>query len=708
MPDARPFGGHVTETTHAAHHDEAHGEHGSKPGKHAAAHTDHTGHAAMFRRLFWWNLLLAVPVIALSAPVQGWLGYELTFAGSTWVAPVLGTVIYLWGGSAFIRMARPEIQNRRPGMMLLISLAITVAFLSSALTTLGVWKLDFWWELSALVVVMLLGHWQEMKAVGQAHGALAALAQLLPDEAERVVGDATETVPASELVAGDVVVVRPGARVPADGTIVDGSASMDESMITGESAPVRRDKGADVVAGTVATDGSLRVSVTAIGDDTALAGIQRLVAAAQESRSGARVLADRAANALFYIAVGAAIATFVFYAVQGDVYTGTVRAVTVLVIACPHALGLAIPLVVALSTALAAKSGILVKDLLSLERMRLVDAVIFDKTGTLTEGSHVLTEAVGLGDWTEDKVLALAAAAERDSEHPIARAVVAAAEERGLDVKDPDDVETLAGRGVIAKVGGARVAVGGRAILEHLGITAPEEAKKQGDAWAKDGSPVLYVTVDDTVAGLFTTRDPIRAESMRAVQSLQERGVTVALMTGDSEAVANRVGAELGIDRIFAEVLPADKDAAVAKLQDEGHTVAMVGDGVNDAPALARADVGVAIGAGTDVAMEAAGIVLASNDPRAVDSIFRLSRASHKKMIQNLVWATGYNAVAIPAAAGALTWAGITLGPATAAIAMSVSTIVVALNAQLLRRVDLSRVDAHEPSHDHKSERSTS
>ncbi|MDN4471876.1 heavy metal translocating P-type ATPase [Demequina zhanjiangensis] len=669
-------------------HDSGHDAHGDHGGAHAG-HTDHSGHAEMFRRYFWGNLILAVPVIAFSTTVEGWFGYDLPLSG--WIPPILGTVIFAWGGRPFLSMAwRDEIRDRRPGMMTLISLAITVAFGASVATTLGFADLDFWWELATLIVVMLLGHWQEMKAVGQAQGALQALAELLPDDAERVTDSGTEHVSVSDLAEGDTVVVRPGGRVPADGDIASGEASMDESMVTGESAPVRRGEGDRVVAGTVATDGSLRVTVTAIGDDTALAGIQRMVTEAQESRSGTRRLADRAAAWLFYIALAAAVLTFLVHLVMGEPGTGLVRAVSVLVVACPHALGLAIPLVVAISTSVSAKQGILIKDAGALEQMRQIDAVLFDKTGTLTEGTHRLTDTAVVDGWDEARMLALAAAVESDSEHPVGRAVVEAAHEAEAEVPAASDVETLPGRGVRATVDGDRVAVGGPALLEELGVSEPEGLSEAAQGWREGGGAVLYVIVGDEVVGAFTTADPIREESRAAVDALHARGVSVALLTGDSRAVADSVAGELGIDEVFAEVLPEDKDKAVGDLQDKGRRVAMVGDGVNDAPALARADVGVAIGAGTDVAMEAAGLVLASSDPRGVLGAIALSKATYRKMRQNLAWATGYNVIAIPVAAGVLAPIGITMPPAIAAVAMSLSTIIVAANAQLLRRVSLA------------------
>ncbi len=655
---------------------------------HSGHGTDHSGHSEMFRRLFWWNLMLAVPVIATSGMVEGWLGYDLP--GTSWIPPLIGTVIFVYGGRPFLTMAKDELRQRTPGMMMLISLAISVAFLASAASTLGFGELDFWWELAGLIVIMLLGHWQEMKAVGQASGALQALAELLPDDAERVNnGDATEHVRISDLAQGDTVIVRPGGRVPADGTIVSGEASVDESMITGESQSVIKGKGDRVVAGTVATDGSLRIEVTATGEGTALAGIQRMVQEAQDSHSGTRLLADRAAALLFYVALGAAILTFAIHALTGDLSGAVTASVSVLVIACPHALGLAIPLVIAISTSVSAQQGILIKDTAALEAMRTIDTVLFDKTGTLTQGAHELTESVTAEGWDEDRMLAIAAAVEAESEHPIGRAVVTAAKERDVEIPSAEDIETLPGRGVRARVAGKLVAVGGPTLLEEAGATAPKSVENAAAGWRDKGGAVLYVVADGDVVGAFTTTDPVREESKAAVEALHARGIQVALITGDSQAVADAVARTLGIDEVFAQVLPEDKDKAVIALQERGKRVAMVGDGVNDAPALARADVGLAIGAGTDVAMEAAGVVLASSDPRSVLGVITLSRATYRKMRQNLVWATGYNVIAIPLAAGAFSWAGLTMPPAVAAIAMSLSTIVVAANAQLLRRVNL-------------------
>jgi Cu2+-exporting ATPase len=666
-----------------------HGDHGGHGGGHGGhGGHGHGDHAAQFRDRFWLSLALTVPVILYSEMVQEWLRFTPPqFPGSEWVAPVLGTVVFLYGGWPFLQGGVAEARARQPGMMLLISLAITVAFAASAATALGLFDLDFWWELALLIVIMLLGHWLEMRALGQATSALDELAALLPDDAELITDGATRTVPAAELATGDLVLVRPGARVPADGVVVDGTADVDESMITGESRPVTKAAGDRAVAGTVATDSAVRVRVTAVGEQTALAGIRRLVEQAQASHSRAQALADRAAALLFWFATGVGLVTFAAWLALGEPDSAVERTVTVLVIACPHALGLAIPLVISIGTALSARNGILVKDRLALERMRTVDAVLFDKTGTLTRGEPAVTGAVAV-DGDTDELLRLAGGVEADSEHPLARAIVVAARERG-ELAPAGEFRAMAGRGVSARVDGATVAVGGPALLRELDLGAPDELAGQVGGWKARGAAVLYVVRDDKVLGALALEDAIRPESRQAVQGLHRLGKRVVMITGDARQVADAVAAELGVDEVLAEVLPEDKDAAVAGLQRRGLKVAMVGDGVNDAPALARADVGIAIGAGTDVAIETAGVVLASDDPRGVLGVIELSRASYRKMLQNLGWATGYNLLAVPIAAGALAWAGITLAPAVGAVLMSLSTIVVALNAQLLRRLDL-------------------
>ncbi len=655
----------VVRDDHGDHHDHGHdtsqGSHGDQAG-----HGHHGDHAAVFRDRFWLTALLSVPVLIWSQEVQDLLGFTAPeVPGVALFGPVLGSIIFFYGGWPFLTGGVQEARDRRPGMMLLISLAVTVAYVASMATALGLFTQEVWWELSLLIAVMLLGHWIEMRAIGQAQGALAALAELLPDDANRVRDDGSvETVAIAELTEGDVLLVRPGARIPADGEVVEGTGDVDESMITGESTPVSRSAGDRVVAGTVVADASLRIAVTATGEETALAGIQRMVAEAQASRSRTQVLADRAAALLFYLAIAAG-------------------AITALV-------WLAIPLVTAISTSKSARSGVLVKDRLALEKVRTVDAVLFDKTGTLTRGEHVVTDLASVDGHEEDELLAVAGAVEADSEHPLARAIHAFARDRVGDLPIAAGFRSMTGRGVEAEVDGAMVAVGGPALLRERHLDVASELSDPTDVWRERGAAVLYVVRADEVIGALSLEDEVREVSRQAVDQLHAAGVTVAMVTGDARQVADAVASELAIDEVFAEVLPEDKDAKVAELQARGMTVAMVGDGVNDAPALARADVGIAIGAGTDVAIESAGIVLASDDPRGVVAVRRLSAASYRKMLQNLWWAAGYNLVAIPLAAGVLAPVGFVLPMALGAILMSTSTVIVALNAQLLRRVQLT------------------
>ncbi len=662
-------------TDHAQHSHSGHGGHGD--------------HVAQFRRLFWTMLALAVPTVVLSPMFAMLIGYSIPdVPGVGWVSPVLGTVMYLWGGRPFLTGAVGEIRSRAPGMMLLIGLAITVAFVASWGASLGLvhHQLDFWWELALLIVIMLLGHWIEMRSLAQTTSALDSLAALLPDEAERVEGDPERVVTVSPdaLRVGDVVRVRPGGSVPMDGRIVDGAAHMDESMVTGESRAVRRSMGDDVIGGTVATDSGLRIRVTAVGDDTALAGIARLVDDAMNSSSRAQRLADRAAGWLFWFALGAGVLTAAVWTLLGEPDQAVVRTITVLVIACPHALGLAIPLVVAIATERAARGGVLVKDRLALETMRTVGAVLFDKTGTLTRGEPAVT-AVSASGLTENELLTLAAAAESNSEHPLARAIVEAAQRRGLSLPAASAFSSSPAVGVSATVDGRHVQVGGPRLLEQEGLE--HAVLQQSAGWR--GATVLHVLVDGAVVGALGLADEVRPESRQTVDALREQGITVVMITGDAESVADAVATDLGIDRVYAGVRPQDKAAKVAELQREGRPVAMVGDGVNDAPALAQADVGIAIGAGTDVAIASAGVILASSDPRSVLSVIELSRQSYRKMRQNLWWAAGYNLMAVPLAAGVLAPIGFVMPMSVGAILMSASTVVVALNAQLLRKLDL-------------------
>jgi Cu2+-exporting ATPase len=691
---------HSSHDGHSGHHDHHHdheqhaedSEHANHgvPGAHSR-HDEHAGHDPdAFRRQFWIVLALTIPVVIWSEEVQMWLGYTApAFPGSEWIPAILGTAVFVYGGLVFLRGARVELGDRQPGMMTLISLAIVVAFFASWAATLGVFTVDVWWELSTLITVMSLGHWLEMRSIMQAQGALSALAELLPDTAERLTADGTETVPLSALEVGDVVLVRPGTRVPADGEVIEGAADVDESMITGESRPVTKEAGAKVVAGTVAAGGSLRVRVTAIGEQTALSGIMRLVAEAQASSSTAQVLADRAAALLFYVAVGAGVVTLAVWFALGQPEEALIRTATVLVIACPHALGLAIPLVIAIGTTLGARNGLLVRDRLALERAKDVEVVIFDKTGTLTRGEPVLAGVATVEGVDERELIALAAGVEADSEHPLARAIVRGAEAREVNAQKASDFEALAGRGARATIDGRQVSVGGPRLLADLDVEPPGDLQAETDAWAAEGQTVLFVVADGRVLGAVAAEDEIRPESVEAVQLLHAMGLRVAMITGDAQAVADSVARRIGIDEVAAQVLPADKAGAVKRFQAGGKRVAMVGDGVNDAPALAQADVGIAIGAGTDVAVESAGIVLVRDDPRDVAAAIELSRASYRKMIQNLVWAAGYNALAIPVAAGILAPIGFTLPMSVGALVMSVSTIVVAANAQLLRGLRL-------------------
>ena len=667
-----------------------HAEHPSNDAH--AGHNKHAGHDPdAFRRQFWVVLLLTVPVVVWSAEIQHWLGYMApAFPGSTWIPAVLGTIVFAYGGRVFLEGARTELRDRQPGMMTLISLAIVVAFVASWAATLGWFEVDVWWELATLITVMSLGHWIEMRSIMQAQGALKALADLLPDVAERVGADGSlETVPLGSVAEGDVLLVRPGTRVPADGVVVEGAADVDESMITGESRSVAKEPGDRVVAGTVAAGGSLRVRVTAVGEATALSGIMRLVAEAQASQSRAQVLADRAAALLFFVALGAGVLTLAAWMVAGQPEEALIRTATVLVIACPHALGLAIPLVVAISTTLGARNGLLVKDRLALERARDLQVVIFDKTGTLTRGQPVLSGLVAAPGIEEGRVLAVAAAVEADSEHPLARAVVRAAADRGMRPAPASAFEALPGRGATAVVDGVPVLVGGPRLVDEAKASVASEVAGMADAWSAEGRTVLYVIHGSDVIGALAVEDEVRPESVEAVRRLHAAGLRVAMITGDAQAVADSVARRIGIKEVAAQVLPADKADAVKRFQAGGVRVAMVGDGVNDAPALAQADVGIAIGAGTDVAVESAGIVLVRDDPRDVASAIELSRAAYRKMVQNLAWATGYNALAIPVAAGVLAPWGVILPMSVGALVMSLSTIVVAVNAQLLRRVQL-------------------
>lgn len=691
----------MAEHIHDGHHHNNHKEHQHQGHDDSKTHeehdhdghVDHSGHEMMFRNRFWVSLVLTIPVLIFSPMIQEWFGFASPeFTGSNLVGPIFAIIIFIYGGIPFFQMAVPEIKKHTPGMMTLISLAVGVAFIYSIFTFLTGTGKSFFWEMATLIDIMLLGHWMEMRSVRQASGALNELAKLMPDAAERIKDNGeTEEVKVSELTHGDVLLIRPGASVPADGEIVDGQSELNEAMITGESKPVSKEVGNAVIGGTINGDGSLRIKVTATGDDTALAGIMRLVQDAQSSKSNTQILADKAAGWLFYVALATAILTAIAWTLALGFEVEVIeRVATVLVIACPHALGLAIPLVVAISTAMGAKNGILVRDRLALEEARLIEMIVFDKTGTLTKGEFGVVDMAIDEAWEENKVLSLALAVEGDSEHPIARGIRDKAKEANVEPATISNFEAIKGRGIKAQYDGQTVHVGGPRMLEYLEIDLSGQMTEFRDKANDNAQTVVYLIVDNTVVTGFALADVVRPESKLAIQRLHEMGIAVAMLTGDSQEVADAVAREIGINTVFAEVLPEHKDQKIVELQKSGKKVAMVGDGVNDAPALTRADIGIAIGSGTDVAIESAGIILVQSNPLNVVKIFELSRATYRKMIQNLIWATGYNVVALPLAAGVLAPIGFILSPAVGAALMSLSTVVVAINAQFLRRADLS------------------
>lgn len=656
---------------------------------------DHSGHEMMFRNRFWVSLILTIPVLMFSPMIQEWFSFSMPeFIGSNLIGPSFAIGLFFYGGIPFLQMAVPEVQSRKPGMMTLISLAITVAFIYSLFALFVVPGSGFFWEMATLIDIMLLGHWMEMRSVRQASGALSELAKLMPDTADRIRDDGSiEEIAVNHLSKGDLLLVRPGSSVPTDGEIIEGNSELNEAMITGESQPIAKREGDKVIGGTINGDGSLKIRVIATGDETALAGIMRLVEEAQSSKSNTQILADKAAGWLFYVALAVAGLTAILWVLAvGFEVEVLERVVTVLIIACPHALGLAIPLVVAISTSIGASNGILIRNRLALEEARLINTVIFDKTGTLTEGRFGVANIQIADDWQADHALALALAIEGDSEHPIARGIRQKAEAANIEPVEISNFEALKGRGITAIYEGKRVYIGGPRLLEKLKVKLSGKMEAFANQANENAQTVVYMIVEDQLVAGFSLADVVRKESKQAIQRLHEMGIKVAMLTGDSQHVADAVARELGIDTVFAEVLPEDKDKKVAELQKEGKKVAMVGDGVNDAPALTRADIGIAIGSGTDVAIESAGIILVQSNPLDVVKIFELSRATYRKMIQNLIWATGYNIVALPLAAGILAPVGFILSPAVGAVFMSISTIVVAINAQLLRRANLTAI----------------
>jgi len=687
-PNADGAEKHLEDSPHDDHRATGHSAHEGHDGH--SGHDRHAGHnPEMFRRKFWLSLVLTVPVVLWAEHIQDLLGYGApVFPGSNWIGPALGTAIFFYGGLVFLRGAWGELRSRLPGMMTLISLAITVAFVFSWVVELGLISSEaLWWELATLVTIMLLGHWIEMRSISEASGALQALAKLIPDMARRITDSGEEQVTLDQLRVGDRVLVRPGESIPTDGVVRKGRSEVNEAMITGESQLVQKEEGEEVIAGTINGTGSLHVEVTGIGEETKLRGIMRLVADAQKSKSRVQHLADRAAQLLTGVAIAAGLLTFVVWQIIGAPIDFTItRVVTVLVIACPHALGLAVPLVVAISTTLGVQGGLLVRDRRGLEEARLLDMVIFDKTGTLTLGEFRVVEMGVAEGVSEEEALRIAAAIESESEHPIAEGIVKTAVERGIEFPSADDFRSITGKGVAATVSGTDYHMGGPALLEAEGVEVSALLMGVAEGASGRGQASIYLVENRKAVAVFAVADAIREESREAIRALHERGIEVAMLTGDAEPVAKAVAKELGIDAVFARVLPEDKASRVRALQEQGKKVAMVGDGVNDAPALATADIGIAIGAGTDVAVEAGHIVLVRSDPRDIPRIVSLSRATYRKMVQNLWWAAGYNIVAIPLAAGVLSAWGILLTPAVGAVLMSGSTIVVAINAQLLKR----------------------
>jgi Cu2+-exporting ATPase len=660
---------------------------------HHTGHNQHIGHnVEMFRNKFWVCLIISIPVLLWDPMIQQWFKYQLpSFPGSNFIPAVFGTIVFIYGGWIFLQGAYQELVHKTPGMMTLISLAINVAFFYSIAVMLGLKGHTLWWELATLISIMLLGHWIEMRSISQAQGALQELAKLLPDTAILLTDDeSTQEVLVEQLQEGDLILIRPGASIPADGMVQSGKSSVNEAMITGESKPVEKKQGERVLAGTVNGEGSLRVKIAGIGDKTALAGIMRLVEQAQSSRSRAQALADRAAFYLTLVAIGSGLITLIGWLLSGSTLDFAItRVVTVLVIACPHALGLAIPLVIAISTTLGARNGLLIRDRRGLEEARNLDVVVFDKTGTLTMGEHRVIQTVTDKSIDNEEALRLAAAVERDSEHPIARALQKSAEAVGIEIPPSQNFRAIPGQGVQAQVEGREFQVGGPSLLKSEKFPIPEEFNDAAHRFGESGQAAIYLVEGEKVLAVFAIADAIRPESYEAIRNLHQLGIQSAMLTGDSEAVAETVAKELDINLVFAQVLPEDKAKKIQDLQKQGKRVAMVGDGVNDAPALATADVSIAIGAGTDVAVEAGDVVLVRSDPRDIPRIIKLSKATYQKMIQNLWWAAGYNIIALPLAAGALAWAGIILAPAVGAVLMSASTVIVSINAQLLRRVQL-------------------
>lgn len=673
--------------THENHnHGHDHHNHDHHSGQHQS-HGDHHGHHEHmiedFKKRFWISLIITLPIIVLAPMIQELLGYQLRFNGDRYVQFILSSVIFFYGGWPFLKGLADEIKKKAPGMMTLIALAISVAYFYSSAVVFGLDGKIFFWELASLIVIMLLGHWIEMKSVMGASNALQELAKMMPSTARRIKeGGEHEDVPIADLKSNDIILVRPGEKVPADGIVVEGESHVNESMLTGESKPVAKKKDNQVIGGSVNDNGTLKIKVKHTGEDSYLSKVIGMVKEAQETKSKTQNLADKAAAWLFYIALGAGVTTLVVWLSIGkDFEYALERMVTVMIISCPHALGLAVPLVVAISTAVSAKNGLLIRNRTAFENARNITAIIFDKTGTLTKGEFGLTRFKSVSNHlSDDDLLQMAASIENSSEHPIAAGIVRKAKSKDLALQEPENFQNITGKGISAKLNREEIKIVSPGMLKEQGIDAPS------DAFKTDDETVVFVLIDNTLAGYIALADEVRPESLSAINTLKERGIKVYMATGDNQQVAKAVSEQLSLDDYFAEVLPEDKQRIIKELQQKGEFVAMTGDGVNDAPALAQANVGIAVGSGTDVAAETADIVLVNSNPKDIANLILFGSATYKKMMQNLWWAAGYNILAVPLAAGALASIGIILSPAIGAVLMSLSTVIVALNAQLLKR----------------------
>lgn len=677
--------GHYNHNDHAHHH--PNGQKGHQQHSHDHPHSGHGGHHEHmikdFKRRFWVSLILAIPISYLSEMIQMLFGYEVDFTGDTLLLFLLSTIVFFYGGKPFLQGAWDELKTRTPGMMMLISLAIVTSYVYSTLTAFFIEGSDFFFELATLIVIMLLGHWIEMKSIMGASKALEELIKLMPKEAHKIdtTGNIVE-VSVEDLLPGDQILVKSGEKIPLDGEIFEGESNVDESMLTGESVPVEKGPGMEVIGGAVNGEGVLKIKVSKTGKDTYLSQVIQLVSDAEQTKSKAQGFADIAAKWLFYVAVVVGVITLAYWMTTGDFEFALERMVTVLIIACPHALGLAGPLVTSRSTSIAAKKGLLIRNRTPFESAWKVDRVVFDKTGTLTEGNFGVTDVHPNKGANEEELLKLAYSVETQSDHPIAKGIVKEGKERGLELYEVKDYQNLTGKGLVAQVNGAEIAVVSPGTMRANHISFDEETYNK---LAAQGKTVVFVLKDNELQGMIALADIIRESSYHVIKALNERGIETVMMTGDNSRVANYVGEKLGLSKVIAEVLPHEKSNNVKQLKQGGKKVAMIGDGINDAPALAEADLGIAIGAGTDVAIETADVVLVNSNPVDILNIIKLSKASSRKMVQNLGWAAGYNIIAIPLAAGVLYNIGIVITPAIGAVVMSLSTIICAINAQLLK-----------------------